>query len=325
MSRRSAEKPTIVIPYAGPSDDLTCRDIFVYLRPETNGVLAESLLLRVIENSSLYRESFELIYLANIPGEFIIENRIVEDHYRHKMAFARHGGSLFTENMRSRFERYFLDTFDAGKVIGAFEALKVLKLTEDALFQIRVPPTRVLDLNCQVVKKIDEIYIVNYDIPALLQKNSNTTDIAVMLFRSTLNNAEFHNMIEKMEESLKRAGILPLGVPSGRAFHYSRGPFEQVLDARGHLYSEDGKHVSLHDMQFCSFLRSEGIICDEVDRILDNPIMEFHNSSGEIVEECLYTYTQGASYRAAYEILVSAVSQFVTGLAKLAKLKKAIK
>ena len=83
MSKRPIEKPTVVIPYAGTSDDLRCRDIFVYLRPETNGVLAESSLLRVIGNSSLYRERIELIYLANIPGEFIIENKIVEDHYKH--------------------------------------------------------------------------------------------------------------------------------------------------------------------------------------------------------------------------------------------------
>jgi hypothetical protein len=324
MSRGPVEKPTIVIPYTGTSDDHTCRDIFVYLRPETNGVLAESSLLRVIENSSLYRECIELIYLANIPGEFIIENEIVEDHYRHKMPFARHGGSLFTENMQNQFERYFLDTFDAGKVIGAFEALEVLNLTEEELFQIRVPAAKVLNLNCQVVKKIDDIYIVNYDIPALLHKNSNSTDIAVMLFRSTLENPEFHNMIEKMEESLKNAGILPSGVPSGRAFHYSRGPFEQILDARGHLYSEDGVHVSLSDMQFCSFLRSKGILCDEVERILDNPIMEFPKGGG-IVEECLYAYTQDASYQTAYEILASSVSQFVTELAELAKLKKVIK
>jgi hypothetical protein len=321
MSKGPVEKPTIVIPYAGTSDDHTCRDIFVYLRPETNGVLAESSLLRVIETSSLYRECIELIYLANIPGEFIIENRIVEEHYGHKMPFARHGGSLFTENMRTQFERYFLDTFDAGKVIGAFEALEVMNLTEEELFQIRVPAERVLNLNCQVVKKIDDIYVVNYDIPALLHKNSNSTDIAVMLFRSTLDNTEFHIMIEKMEESLKNAEILPAGVPPGRAFHYSRGPFEQILDARGHLYSEDGVHVSLYDMQFCSFLRSKGILCDEVDRILDNPIMEFPNGGG-IVEECLYAYTQDASYQMAYEILASSVSQFVTELAAFAKPKR---
>ena len=114
-------------------------------------------------------------------------------------------------------------------------------------------------------------------------------------------------------------GIIATGAPVGRAFHYSRGPFEQVLDARGHLYDENGNHISLYDMQFCSFLHSKSIFCKDVDRILDNPIMEFRNEQNEAVEECLYAYTEDASYETAYETLVSSVSQYVTQLAESAK------
>ena len=315
MNEPQIENPTVIVPYMGTSNDPACRDIFVYLRPETNGVAAESSLLQVIENSPHYRECVQLIYLANLPGEFIRENRIVEDHYKHKMPFARYGGSLFTENMRLQFESFFSDRFDERKVIGAFNALETLKITEEKLFQIRVPAEHVLYLNCQIVKKIDDIYVVNYDIPALLHKNSNTTDIAVMLFRSTLDTHEFHRMIGEMGLSLKKNGIIPSEDAVGRAFHFSRGPFEQVLDARGHLYSEEGRHIPLYDMQFCSFLRSKGIFCDEIDKVLDNPIMVFKSSSGEFEEGCLYAFTEDASYQRAYEILISAVSQYLPELA----------
>jgi hypothetical protein len=50
--------------------------------------------------------------------------------------------------------------------------------------------------------------------------------------------------------------------------------------------------------------------------------MEFRNDRGEIIEDCLYTHTQDASYEAAYEALVFSVSQYVTKLAELAKVDR---
>ncbi len=291
--------PTVIIPYVGSTDSDQPRDIFVYLRPETNGVLVESTLLQVVEGSKQYRDKVELVYLANIPGEFIVNNGIIENRNRYKMPFAREGGALFTDRMKERFERYFLDSFSESRVVGAFDALDMLDLDEEELFNIRVPLAHVFNVNCQTVKKIQDIYVVNYDIPALIHKNSNKTDIAVMLFRSTQSNSEFHQMIEEMATSLREGGILGDVSRIGRAFHYTKGPFEQILDARGHLYNPDGSHVSLYHMQFCSFLRAKGILCSEVDKTLDNPIMEFRADNGEIREECLYIYSQDASYQEA--------------------------
>jgi len=314
-----AEIPTVIIPYPGACSNQNCHDIFVYLRPETNGVLVESSLLRVIKEKPLYQENIQLIYLANVPGEFIIENKIVEDHYRYKMPFALYGGSIFTESMREQFERYFAVTWGSRKIIGAYDALKALDLTEEQLFQIRVPQNHVLTVNCQVVKKIENIYVVNYDIPALLHKNNNQTDIAVMVFRSTLSKDDFHQMIGEMDQSLADCGVITSDRSFRQAFHYSRGPFEQLLDARGHLYAEDGKHIPLRTMQFCSFLRTKGILYGEIDRTLDNPIMTFRTENGEIAEECLYTYTQDATYQQAYEILLSSESHYLADLAQLSR------
>lgn len=303
--------PTIIIPYEGPQDNDEVRDIFVYLRPESNGVLVESTLLRVIESPDKYGERVELVYLANIPGEFIVERKIVEDHYRHKIVFAQNGPELFTASMKEKFESHFGVDFDTADILGAFEALTVLGVSEEELFNIRVPFGDVLAVNCQHVKKIENRYIVNYDIPALIHKNSNTTDIAVMVFRSTQTNDEFHRMIEAMTTSLMDSGILGDPKRSGRVFHFSKGPFEQILDARGHLFREGGTPVPLAEMQFCSFLQGKGILCSEVNKILDFPIMDFRTQSGEIIEDCLYNYSQDATYEQAYTILTSAVSQYL--------------
>jgi hypothetical protein len=282
-------------------------------------VLVESTLLQVIERNPDYREHIQLIYLANIPGAFIVKNKIVEDHYAFKLPFARSGGSIFTESMREGFERYFLDSWDAKKVIGAFDALEVLQVTEEELFRKRVQERDVLTLNCQVVKRLGDIYVVNYDIPALFHKNNYQTDIAVMLFRSMLSKADFHRMIDEMDQALSDCGVISTLGSFRQAFHYSRGPFDQLLDARGYLYAKDGTHIPLEQMQFCSFLQTKGILCKEIERTLDNPIMTFRTESGERVEECLYAYTQDTTYGQAYNILLSSESHYLAGLAELSR------
>ena len=303
--------PTVLVPYTGSSPDSDSRDVFVYLRPETNGVLVESTLLKIIESSSFYRQSIQLVYLANIPGQYIVKQGIVEDHYRYKMPYTKTGRGSFTPYMRSRFEEHFSVPFGASRIVGAFDALEILNLSSDELFELWVPESSVLQVNCQMIKKIGDIYVINSNIPALLHKNTNSTDIAVMIFRSKLSNDGFHHMIQDMIGALRHMGILGKATPFGRAFHYSRGPFEQLLDARGHLYDTDGYHLPLSEMQFCSFLRDRGILCEEVNKILDFPIMQFRSSSGAIVEACIFDFTADDSYAEAYDKLQAAVLQHI--------------
>jgi hypothetical protein len=305
------EKPTVIIPYPGPSTDIRSRDIFVYLRPETNGVLTESALFQVLAKSPIYRDHMELVYLANIPGEFILQNKIIEEHYCYKMPFARMGGLFFTDYMLKGFEQYFRRPFSESRILGAFDALKELDMTEEELFDFWVTDKDIMTINCQTIKRINDVFVVNYDIPALLHKNTNSTDIAVMLFRNSLTTDEFHHMIEDMRTSLREKAVLGRGRALRRALHYSRGPFEQVLDARGHLYTPEGKHITLEEMQFCSFMRRKGIFCEEIGKILDHPIMGFRTETGEIREECLFFHTEDATYEEAYEILTSTVSQYI--------------
>lgn len=307
----SSARPTVLVPYVNTAARKNSRDVFVYLRPETNGVLAESTLLKIIESSKIYKRSVQLVYLANIPGGYMISHGIVEDHYRHKMPFARNGHHAFTPHMRCRFEEHFSTEFDASRIVGAFDALKILGLSREELFEIWVPESAVLEINCQLIKRIGEIYVVNSNIPALLQKNSHATDIAVMILRTQLSTDNLHQMIGEMIIAMRERGFLERETPFGRAFHYSRGPFEVLLDARGHLYDADGEHVPLSEMQFCSFLQERGILYEEVSKILDFPIMLFRGSRGEIVEDCIFDHTSDDSYEDAYKKLKSAVSHHI--------------
>ncbi|HKJ86055.1 MAG TPA: hypothetical protein VKA06_08260, partial [Spirochaetia bacterium] len=165
MAREGSDGPQILVPYPGPDGSGEIQDIFVYLRPETNGVLVESLLLKVIQGCSQYRSGIRLVYLANFPGQFIVDNHIVERHYAHKFFFAVHGKRAFTSRMKDVFSRRFEVQFADADVIGSFEALQVLDMTPDQLFRLWVPAEDVLHIDGQTIKRYEGRFIVNYDIP----------------------------------------------------------------------------------------------------------------------------------------------------------------
>jgi len=293
--------PSVLIPYPGPSVDPSTEDIFVYLRPESNGYLVESLILKVIQRNPEYKQRIFFVYLANIPGEFISANHIIERHYLTRMRFAVLGKTLFTEFMKRDFEGRFGQPFDSCRVVGAFEALRILGWTPDQLFELWVPLEDVLITSGQSVKRYGDLFIVNYDIPALVQKNAQGTDIAVMLFRTSIGYERFALMFKEMEKALRDAKILPEGVPVDRVFHYSKGPFEQILDGRDYLYSPAGTHIPCEELSFATFLLQQGIPKETIRGVIEHPIVRYYDEKGSLQENSIYQYTRGDSYPQAQE------------------------
>ncbi|HUX51912.1 MAG TPA: hypothetical protein VMW73_14035 [Spirochaetia bacterium] len=303
--------PRVLVPYPGPATEEHAQDIFVYLRPETNDVRVESAVLKVIEDCPAYRQKMNLVYLANLPGEFIIHHHIVEKHYALKLEFAVHGKHLFTTEMKRRFSRAFGVPFQEAQIIGSFEALRLLDLRPEELFEHWVPDTDLTIIDGQSVKRIRDYFIVNYDIPALLHKNSRGTDIAVMIFRVELGYTFFNELVEQMRDSLIDRNLLNPRTPPSRAFHYSKGPFEQILDGIGYLVTPDLSFASLDDLTFPTYLRRSGVDVQTIYGVVQHPIIEFGVDGSESVEENLFTYTQFDDYDTAVRKLNSMVSQVV--------------
>ncbi len=291
------------MPYPGPDGSGEIQDIFVYLRPETNGVLVESLLLKVIQGCSQYRTGIKLVYLANFPGQFIVDHHIVERHYAHKFFFAVHGKRVFTSRMRQAFSRRFEVPFADADVIGSFEALHVLDVTPDELFRLWVPAEDVLHIDGQTIKRYGRRYIVNYDIPALLHKNSRNTDIAVMLFRCNLDYGYFVELTDEMREALVEQSVLSANVPASRAFHYSKGPMEQLLDATDYLCRSDGSTVDADELSFVSYAARHGYSAGQLLGVVHSPICLFELPDGSLLEENIFTYTSTDTYPEALEKL----------------------
>lgn len=267
--------PKIIVPFRSARGDGRCtdfcQDVVVYLRPETNGIQTESVLFRVFKDP-LWYSRVDLVYLANVPGAFLLERGVVERHYESRVQFARQGARAFTAPMIETFERYFGVVFDQVQVVGAYDALSLLNLDEEALFQVWVPAHDVLDVEGQLIKRVkDGLFVVNYDIPALLTKNHAGTDVAAMVFRTELSYAEFQVAVDQIRRSLVKEGLLDPDKPEHRVFHWSRGPFEQLLDAQGYVYTVQDEPVDFADLAFGRFLLDQGETEESIRAALNDP------------------------------------------------------
>lgn len=308
-SHAGAAMPQVLVPYPGPEADPDIQDIFVYMRPETNGVVGEREVLRVVEDCPQYKVDLHLIYLANIPGEFIVRNHIVERHYAVKMSFAVHGKRLFTERMKKRFREHFDTEFESAPIIGAFEALDRLDVRAEELFSQWVDEPDILVVDGQTVKRVGAFFVVNYDIPALIHKNNRNTDIAVMLFRTRMGYEDFLSLTSKMRRGFIERGMLGSQGSLSRVFHYSKSPLEQILDGLGYLYSPQADHVPMRGLSFAAFLLHHGVSEAQIRGLLDNPIATFETGRGRI-EDSVIRYTRNESYQRALEKIRTMVSQY---------------
>lgn len=308
-SHAGAAKPQVLVPYPGPETDPGIQDIFVYMRPETNGVVGEREVLKVVEECPQYKVDLHLIYLANIPGEFIASNHIVERHYAVKMSFAVHGKRLFTERMKERFRDHFGTEFETAPVIGAFEALDRLNVRAEELFSQWVDEPDILVVDGQTVKRVGAFFVVNYDIPALIHKNNRNTDIAVMLFRTRMGYEDFLSLTSKMRQGFIERGMLGSRGSVSRVFHYSKSPVEQILDGLGYLYGPQADRVPMRELSFAAFLLQHGVTEAQIRGLLDNPIATFETGRGRI-EDSVIAYTRNESYERALEKLRAMVSQY---------------
>ncbi len=293
--------PSVLIPYPGPLIEKGVQDITFYLRPESNGVIVESMILKEIHNSPEYNKDLRIVYLANIPGDFIVEQHIIEKRHNLKFAYAIQAKELFTETMKRRFEEFFNVSFDNAKILGSFESLDILGLTSEELFSLWVPQSNFIKIHDQSIKKYKEYYIINYDIPYILDKNTQNTDIFVMIMRSFLSYKEIHEIVYAIGDKLVKNNIVTEKKPISYVFHYSKSPFEQILDGIGYIYRNKTEHIDYKDISFFSYLLDMGCTEDEIIYAVNNPIMKFKTDDG-VIEKNIFDCSYECSFEDAYKL-----------------------
>lgn len=297
-----SDQPTVIVPYPGPCTDREVHDVVLYLRPETNGVRTESCMLKALRDEPGSRDLYSLAYLANLPGEFLGSRGIVARRYSLRERFAREGAAAFTATMRRLFEQRFGVPFDGAPVVGAYEALRRLGMDEERLFAVWVDERRFTKIHQQSIKVVDGLYVVNYDIPALLHRDNQRTDVFTMILRSFAPYARVHALIERMCDALEEAGIISVRRPPSRVFHASTGPFMQVLDGICYVYSPAGQPLAPTESSFGAWLAGRGIEDKAIEAALERPIMRFRTREG-VVERHLFDHTLECTFAEALERL----------------------
>lgn len=298
------EQPSILVPYIGAANSEEKQDVFVIMRPDTNGVVGEKVVMSTIRQCSAYSEKeMQLAYLANIPSDTLISKNVYQHYYALKLHFATRGGSIFTPNMKRMFSEHFNEEFDEQNVVGAFPALDLLSITSEELFNVRVDAESMITINGQSIKKYQGYFIVNYNIPALVHRYSLQYDIAVMCFRMNKSYEYFELLIDKMHTTLIAEGVIAKNSSIGSAFHYSYGPFDQLHDGISFLLDEYAEHIDLTELSFAHYLHQRGVAMDTVRHLLINPIVTIIDHHGNEQEVSITDYTRGQSYAEAYDAL----------------------
>jgi len=112
-----------------------------------------------------------------------------------------------------------------------------------------------------------------------------------------------------MREALVAKAVLSTDVPASRAFHYSKGPFEGLLDATDYLRVADGDPVAVDELSFVAYARAHGYTAADLLGVVRSPICRFELPDGSLVEENIFTYTTTDTYAKALSKLASIRSQ----------------
>jgi hypothetical protein len=120
-----------------------------------------------------------------------------------------------------------------------------------------------------------------------------------MILRSFLPYSQFHTLIETISVALKEEGILTNPFLYSHVFHYSKGPFEQILDGIGYIYDQKNEHIDLAELSFFAYLLNAGCKREAILDAIRRPIMAFDVGEGLTEEHNLYVYTFEDSFEEA--------------------------
>jgi len=116
-----------------------------------------------------------------------------------------------------------------------------------------------------------------------------------MILRSALPYPQLQGIIEQVILALEAQGILPHPGIYSHVFHYSKGPFEQILDGSDYVCDGSGEPVDPRQLSFFAYLLERGFTAEEILAALRDPIAWFRTPYGA-QEHHLFVYTDGDTF-----------------------------
>ncbi len=253
---QSVGAPDIIIPFPqGENGFAECGDssayAMAYVRPETNNVLYERAIL------SGLRAHGKIIYCANLAGRIFLSDLILEQHYPTQFKFARDPWgqlSRFPE-IRSRVEEHFGLSLDHARLLGSFEAVQALGMSEEGLFETIVPATDYLGCWGQSFKRLAGVLVVNPNLPAIVKRHALPANVFSVVvssrsssvgFFDAVNEAVFKEITSSSETPVidgEKLDSLVWSEKIRRTYHLSSNHLMAMFDMPDFVYTGEGQRL----------------------------------------------------------------------------------
>jgi hypothetical protein len=248
--------PNIIIPYPqGESAFTACGDLaayaVAYVRPETNNVSYERAILAGL------RAHGKIIYCANIAGSVFLRDSILENHYPSQFRFARNPWAEMVRfpEIRVRVEEYFHTPLEKAPLIGSFDAVNALAVTEEDLFETIVPTADYLGCWGQSFKRLNGRIVVNSNLPAIVKRHAPAVNVFAVVVSSPshpepffegVNEAVFKEITSRAETPVidgEKLDSLVWSEKIRRTYHLSSSHLMAMFDMPDFVYTGEGTRL----------------------------------------------------------------------------------
>lgn len=281
-------KPDIIIDYFNRSD-LNLPIIIIYVRPESNEVFYEKVLLKGISPFA------DVVYLANLNGKIFLKYALILDHYSIQYKFAVQGKTQIIKypEMVKKFEKYFNVEFEKANIIGAFDAILNLRIKSNELFDLIVDEKDFLKFYGQTIKKIKDLYIVNSNIPALLEKYTPETNVFVIAAQLRKKNFKIkeinYSIFEEFKKNEKAILVddsilknLKLEEKIKRTYHISRNNIMATFDMMDFIFKGNGEKIRWDETPLGRIILEQKIMTEEeLFNLKETPLVYIKNKRGK--------------------------------------------
>ncbi|OHD16249.1 MAG: hypothetical protein A2Y34_05075 [Spirochaetes bacterium GWC1_27_15] len=273
-------KADVIIDYINTSDENLPMAV-IYVRPETNEVHYEKAIILGITPFA------DVVYLANLNGKIFIKDALILEHYSLQYKFAIYGKEELAKypEIITKFEDHFQTDFHNAKIIGAFDAVLKLGVSDEQLFNTMVEEKDFLRIYGQTIKKIDDYFVINYDIPAIIRKYTPKANVFTIVARFKKEDYSFMDINQSIFEQIKKNNApiisedrykekVEWNEKIKRTYHFSRNHIMAMFDMVDFVIRPNNNHIIFEETPLGRILIEKNHISSEALLIIkDYPLI----------------------------------------------------
>lgn len=303
--------PDIIIDYMPLNEDFMPVAV-IYVRPETNQVSYEKAILKGALPYS------DVIFMANLNGMLFIRDALILDHYACQYRFAIYGVDEIKKypEMVDKVENYFGVHLSPEKFIGSFDAILKLNISAEKLFNTFVDEKSFLKLYGQTIKKYDDLYIINYDLPAIIEKYNDKSNVFIVVVKFKNEKITFDKINYSIAIEMEKDNNLlfycadiykdiSLIEKVKRTYHFSSTHIMAMFDMTDFVFDSNCKRISVTETPFGHYLIKNNFLTKErLIKLREYPMVYVSvNGKRELLN--IIEDTKGISFDESVELLRS--------------------